>query len=573
MPALLSILPYMKKYRLHSLLTALLMIISAVACRDVNENALVTAENLMMEHPDSALSILESIDGSCLTGELQARHALLLSQAYDKNYIDLTSDSLISIATDYYEKHGNDRHRLMAYLYKGIVQYNAKDYTKSIVSLTMAESIAQQLNDCLYLGRIYNTMGDLYNATYNADAQLQCRKLAVEQFDKVSDKEYYKWAVLELATAYTDAGEPDKCLDILDSLVGVSGNDLLFAADCMEAAITPLIRTGNYGEAKIVIDSLERIPSYILSANNNANLVRCYLSSGQLDSALIILNQLKKAAVDNDSMAIKFAWIDYYESMSDFESAYNALKNTDIYQDSIVRDVLRQSVVYAQRDFYVHENLRKEEERRAMFICVIGGCVIIILAVIWIVCYYKRRVRKKDLEIKRIMGDVSDISKTVFSQKNLLSSIQSDFDRQHLQLVNLYSGIENLYETQFKIINNICYQYFENQGSEKIKHLLYVEVLKNIEIMRNSKYIEKLECLVNNYRSDVISKLRCQFPNMKEDDVRFLIYLFAGFSFRSICLFMNLTVGNYYNKRTRLKAKIASSNVKDKVLFLEMFAK
>jgi len=85
MPALLSILPYMKKYRLHSLLTALLMIISAVACRDVNENALVTAENLMMEHPDSALSVLESIDGSCLTGELQARHALLLSQAYDKN--------------------------------------------------------------------------------------------------------------------------------------------------------------------------------------------------------------------------------------------------------------------------------------------------------------------------------------------------------------------------------------------------------------------------------------------------------------------------------------------------------
>ncbi len=251
MPALLSILPYMKKYRLHSLLTALLMIISAVACRDVNENALVTAENLMMEHPDSALSVLESIDGSCLTGELQARHALLLSQAYDKNYIDLTSDSLISIATDYYEKHGNDRHRLMAYLYKGIVQFNAKDYTNSIVSLTMAENVAQQLNDCFYLGRIYNTMGDLYNATYNADAQLQCRKSAVEQFAKVTDRDYYKWAMLELATAYTDAGEQDKCLDILNSLVYASDEDSLFMADCIEAAITPLIMSGNYRELKL----------------------------------------------------------------------------------------------------------------------------------------------------------------------------------------------------------------------------------------------------------------------------------------------------------------------------------
>lgn len=151
---MLSILPYMKKYRLHSLLTALLMIISAVACRDVNENALVTAENLMMEHPDSALSILESIDGSCLTGELQARHALLLSQAYDKNYIDLTSDSLISIATDYYEKHGNDRYRLMMALYYGAtVYYNAEDYDRSGIDATRAYEIACLMNDSYWIAK------------------------------------------------------------------------------------------------------------------------------------------------------------------------------------------------------------------------------------------------------------------------------------------------------------------------------------------------------------------------------------------------------------------------------------
>ena len=431
MPALLSILPYMKKYRLHSLLPALLMIISAVACRDVNENALVTAENLMMEHPDSALSVLESIDGSCLTGELQARHALLLSQAYDKNYIDLTSDSLISIATDYYEKHGNDRHRLMAYLYKGIVQFNAKDYTNSIVSLTMAENVAQQLNDCFYLGRIYNTMGDLYNATYNSDAQLQCRKLAVEQFDKVADKEYYKWAVLELASAYTDAGEPDKCLDILDSLVGVSGNDSLFAADCMEAAITPLIRTGNYNRAKIVTDSLKKIPSYILSANNNANLVRCYLSSGQLDSALIILNQMKKTAVDNDSMAIKLAWIDYYKSAGDYKSAYGALKNADIYQDSIVRDALRQSVVYAQRDFYNVQSQSAKQKISRVYGYIFIGTIIAVLIVALIVIYAKLRMQLKDRELELNINEIALLTAKI-SESSCRVDTGADGDELHV---------------------------------------------------------------------------------------------------------------------------------------------
>ncbi|MDE6191804.1 MAG: hypothetical protein K2G47_09330 [Muribaculum sp.] len=563
----------MTTYRLPHLLSALLLLLVAVSCHKGDESALQAAESVMSERPDSALMLLEAIDGSQLAGELQARHALLLSQAYDKNYIDLTSDSLISIATAYYENHGNDHYRMMAYLYKGIVQYNANDYTNSIVSLTLAENVALHLNDYFYLGRIYATMGDLYNATYNADAQLRCRELAVEQFAKVEDKDYYKWAVLELATAYTDVNEPDRCMYILDSLADISSEDSLFIADYMEAMITPLIESGNYNDAKIRIDSLKKIPSYTLSANNYANLVRCYLNTKQLDSALVCLNKLKITGVDNDSLAVKLAWIDYYENIGDFKSAYFALKKADVYQDSIVRDVLRQSVVYAQRDFYIHENLRKTEERKAILKYVFSGGVAIILIVVWIIFYYKRSVRKKNMEISRIMSDIDDISQTVFSQKILLSSIQSDFDKQHHELANLYSGVENLYETQFSIINNICYQYFENQGSDKVKHLLYIEVLKNIEIMRNPKYVEKLECLVNNYRSDVISKFRRQFPGIKEEDIRFLTYLFAGFSFRSICLFLNLTVGNYYNKRTRLKAKILSSNVEDKELFLEMFAK
>ncbi|MDE6693108.1 MAG: hypothetical protein K2K05_06950, partial [Muribaculaceae bacterium] len=47
------------------------------------------AENLMIQYPDSALSILNRIDGLQLrTKKEQARYALLKSMALDKNYID-----------------------------------------------------------------------------------------------------------------------------------------------------------------------------------------------------------------------------------------------------------------------------------------------------------------------------------------------------------------------------------------------------------------------------------------------------------------------------------------------------
>ena len=81
------------------------------------------AEELMSEHPDSAWHILESIDRKALDSRrIRARHALLSSQALDKNYIDVNNDSLIRIAIDYYAKHGSYEDRAKAYYYHAIVQ-------------------------------------------------------------------------------------------------------------------------------------------------------------------------------------------------------------------------------------------------------------------------------------------------------------------------------------------------------------------------------------------------------------------------------------------------------------------
>ncbi|MBQ5750256.1 MAG: tetratricopeptide repeat protein, partial [Bacteroidaceae bacterium] len=75
-----------------------------VACRTDNTSIqlLDQAETLMNVAPDTALALLDSIDSHRLGRADNARYALLRSQALDKNYIDITNDSLISIAVDYY---------------------------------------------------------------------------------------------------------------------------------------------------------------------------------------------------------------------------------------------------------------------------------------------------------------------------------------------------------------------------------------------------------------------------------------------------------------------------------------
>lgn len=64
-----------------------------------------TAEQLMETAPDSALHILKQIHRTELIGTSnRALYALLMSQALDKNDIKVESDSLIRVATDYYNR-------------------------------------------------------------------------------------------------------------------------------------------------------------------------------------------------------------------------------------------------------------------------------------------------------------------------------------------------------------------------------------------------------------------------------------------------------------------------------------
>ena len=78
------------------------------------------AAELMEMNPDSSLSILNTLKLDNLpTNEEKARYALLKSMALDKNYIDVTSDSLTSIALAYYVKYGTPDEILKAYYYNG----------------------------------------------------------------------------------------------------------------------------------------------------------------------------------------------------------------------------------------------------------------------------------------------------------------------------------------------------------------------------------------------------------------------------------------------------------------------
>ena len=82
-------------------------------------------ENLMPQHPDSALMLLEQIENKeNLSRKDKAHYYLLLTEAQDKTFVKYETDSLITIATDYYEETDDLERKAKAWFYKGRINQN-----------------------------------------------------------------------------------------------------------------------------------------------------------------------------------------------------------------------------------------------------------------------------------------------------------------------------------------------------------------------------------------------------------------------------------------------------------------
>lgn len=108
-----------------------IIVLLVVSCENVVTGRLNQAEDLLSSRPDSALALLGTINPKDLNTEPEeARYALLMSAALDKNYIDVCSDSLILKGVNYYSKKGNDRDKMLAWYYYGIVLSNASKHIR-----------------------------------------------------------------------------------------------------------------------------------------------------------------------------------------------------------------------------------------------------------------------------------------------------------------------------------------------------------------------------------------------------------------------------------------------------------
>lgn len=170
-------------------------------------------ENLMPQHPDSALMLLEQIENKeNLSRKDKAHYYLLLTEAEDKTRAKHASDSLITIATDYYENTDDSKRKAKAWYYRGRVNQDLNLPLKAQEYYLKALRDEEQITDHALLGRINNHIGMLYTYQEVYDKALPFQKKAVEDFRTLRDSMGQVFALRDLGRTFSMLGYRDSAI-------------------------------------------------------------------------------------------------------------------------------------------------------------------------------------------------------------------------------------------------------------------------------------------------------------------------------------------------------------------------
>lgn len=509
------------------------------------------ADNLMMERPDSSLSIVESIDTSKIRGtRLQALYSLLHTMAIDRTGKDTTDYALISNAVDYYEYHGGALYKARTAFYEGRIHYNCKDYSSACVCFLKALSLAESTDDNWLVGMICYFLSESYNRNRIKAEELKYSRLALEHFSSFGDVRYVDNARYKLAIAnhnnglYYEADSlfeqiPPGCLSYKYALLGRAENEIVKDNPDAEAAVALFENAYREGAPFTPLDLYQY--AYALILDNKP------------DAADRLISRLENNAPDVQSVWWKYAIerkrgndikaLSYYEEYANLQSSY-------------ISSLLAQSLFKAEKSFYLTQKEKAESRTAILSLSLLVSILtlsLVILIIIAITANKRNRIeRERDVLAQRI-NEIQSLLETIKSEKK-----GEDYSQEQSSLQTVYVTLFREHFSEIGKLIGTNLEYSLKMDEIQRKYLKYINHIL-AEISSDEGKNKHFEARVNRAFDNVIQKIRSDFPEMSDDSIRMLCFVIAGFKDPTIATIMNRSLTAISTRKSRLKKQIVES--------------
>ncbi len=211
------------------------------------------------------------------------------------------------------------------------------------------------------------------------------------------------------------------------------------------------------------------------------------------------------------------------------------------------------SALYLQKEkeFFLY----REKARREQYL--LAG-LLILLTALGIIMWQRQRIKTADVKNSSLIAEASALREGMMKRQTECSALES--------------RLSATLETRFRIIDELCGTYYESQGTKAERKAIADKVKSQIDGLKADDGIfAEMESAINGCRNDMLKLLRREYPEMKPEEYRLAVYLAGNLSNRTIALLLDESIDVIYKRKSRLKARIASSEMLHTDLFMTIF--
>ena len=551
---------------MYLLIKKILLIIFFVcihcACSNTNvEKQLSEAASLIIERPDSTVSLLVQMDTTRMSKGQRARQELLFlyTQLIYGNQIPIDSAGIAdgdNAFTNEINSYG-----IKWLIVKSAEAHRSGNPVARLELLKEAEFLAIQSDDKADLGIIYFFLSKVFEQGFNGIVSKYYADKTLVIFKGLKWQSKIRDARMAIVGAY--------CVDrdyktALDSLIAMQPEVMANAHDSYKIYfLDQLARSYDEdGQSAKAIEIWHSIyDGTDISANTLAHWARAYWHINELDSAYMLIQQAN--ALPNNSSDeylcrnVEYAILEKMgrkQELERIDSLRTIASNKIGEERHLEESSLALNIKYdsATRQAWLEASEARNRANIAILIALLT-----VFASVTLYIFFKKRNRLLQLEHE------NDILKIESLQDNLFKSDNRNND--------MSVRISELFKTRFNLIDGLASAYFECKDTRQEQKRVYSEVKSALSHFGTKEAIDELTEIVNGYKNNLMVHFNTDFPKMSPAQYKIALYLFCGFSLQAISIFTDTEIRNLYVYKSRLKSAISKSETPRKDEYMQYF--
>lgn len=449
----------MKKWMIIVLLPVLTFMLS---CHDGGtrryDSRLATADSLLRcNDPDSTLRLLTAIDGATLpsAGD-RAYHALLLTQAQYRCYEEITSDSTINVALDYYKHHDGEREKLTrADIYKGAVMEVLGDAEQAMYFYKQAQATVGA-DDLFNQGYIRFRMANIYRDHLVTDSSnIQLFKEALTYFRQIPDTTYMLMCMEEIGTSYYVKANKDSAFTYLYRAI-----DLAVQSNAVEEAYKNkmiLAKLLIFNEKAQDIEAAKQLALSLnsLSSSDELLMIASFALAKQEkpDSASFYLSQVAQERL-NEGLRVFYdnCLAEIARCRGDIKGYQYYFERANDLADSLVNNEtqrqLREVEAKYDNEALKYEALRYKTNWQLSLMGALLAISALAIALLWLsrkAAQRKRQIATSEDTIEQLRSDAARLSLQLAENQTMNEELKTTIRNQ----IDTFTQLVEMHNTQF----------------------------------------------------------------------------------------------------------------------------